>query len=113
MQGHVGHISNYPAIVRSGGDVENHARLQIKARSILVLDGAMPGEDSAGMRGMAERCASRWRIVDGPLPAGLIGGSTKLDASRVHDFESAERKFADLVRLFERLQNRVRHPPSI
>ena len=107
MKGDVGRVSNDPAIVWGRSDVENHARQQIKARAILILDDAMPSEDSAGMRGMAERCADRRGIVDGPLPAGLIGGPTKRNAGRTYDFESAERKFANLVRLFERLQNRA------
>jgi hypothetical protein len=107
MKGDVGGTSDYPAIVRRRSDVENRARQQIEARAIFILDYAMPRQDSAGVRGMTERGAGGRGIVDGPLPAGLIGGATKRDAGYMHDFKSPERKFADFIRPLERLQDGV------
>ena len=101
MQGHIRHISCYPAIVRGRSDVEDRARQKIETDAILILDNTMPRQDSADVRGMAKRSASGGCIVDRPLPAGLIDGAAKRNPSNVDDLEPSERELANLVRLFK------------
>src|SRR5687768_71039 len=101
MQGYVRHVSNNPAVVWSRSDTENCARQQIKARSVFILNDAMSGEHSARVRRMAKAGSGYRRVVDGPLPSGWIRGAAERNAGYVHEFKSAERELANLIRLRE------------
>ena len=109
MQRHIRCISDHPAVMRGRRNVKYRARQQIEVPAVLILYGAMAREHGACVRRVAEPSSGGWGIVDRPFPSRLIGGAAKRDAGNVNDFKPSKRKFANLIRPFERFQQGFRH----
>jgi hypothetical protein len=105
MERDVGGVTDDPAIVagRAGGNVEERAGAEFVDGAVVEGGGGAAGEDQADVFDVAARGTNRGADVQGPLPAGLVGGAADGDAADADEFEFSFFEDADFVGGFETL----------
>jgi hypothetical protein len=111
MQGDVGHIADYPTVVPGWArrDVEEGARAEFVYGAVFHGGSGRAGEDQTNVLDVAARGTYGGAYVEGPLPAGLVGGTADGQAPDADDFENAFFEGADFIRGFETFEDGVEH----
>jgi len=105
MQGDVGLVADYPAIVtrRPGRNVKEGTGAEFVDPAVVHGGSGAAGEDEADVFDVASGGADRGADVGGPFPAGLVGGAADGHATEADDFEFTLFEGADFIGGFEAL----------
>jgi hypothetical protein len=114
MEGDVGDIADYPAIVagRAGWDVEERAGAKFVDGAVFHRGGGATGDDEPNVLDVTARRANAGPDVEGPLPTGLIGGATDGHTADANKFKLAFFEDPNFVGFFKTLQNGIKHPSN-
>src|SRR5277367_4853543 len=99
MEGDVGLVANYPAIVAwgAGRDVKEGAGPEFVDGAVVHGGGGAAGDNQADMFDVATGSADDGADVHGPLPAGLVSGAADGHGAEVDEFKFPFFEGADFV----------------
>ena len=96
----------------TAGDVKDCSWKEIETLTVLILHYTMTSDCDPGMWKVTQRCACSRCIVQRPLPARLVCGTSKSNPRHMNDLHAPEGKLSDFVRIFKWLRKRfVVHVP--